>query len=276
LFDASMHARAVEWLTMEMDLRRALDRKEFVLHYQPIVDLKEGVTRGLEALVRWQRSDGRMVPPGEFIPLAEDTGLIVPLGEWVLSEACRQVAIWQRQFPSDPPLAVTVNVSAKQFSEPGMVEKTRLAVESSGLAPGSLRIELTESVLVETGESILAVLVGLRRVGIQLYLDDFGTGYSSLSYLHKFPIQTLKIDRSFVSRLGVEGENAAIVNTIVGLAHELGLNVIAEGVETGDQVVHLKAIRCENAQGFYFSKPMPAAAVEHFLSANVETPARMA
>jgi diguanylate cyclase (GGDEF)-like protein/PAS domain S-box-containing protein len=259
IFDVTMHARVVAHLTMETDLRRALQRREFRLYYQPIHALDDGRVIGFEALVRWLGPNGRVVPPGEFIPLAEETGMIVPLGTWVLREACRQTAEWQTRFPSDPPICITVNVSTRQLMQSNFADVVGSAIAEFGVAPGSLRLEITESALIENTETTAKTLLELKtRVPVQLYLDDFGTGYSSLEYLHRLPIDMLKIDRTFISGMATDDQNAAIVGTIFALARQLGIGVVAEGVETTDQLRRLKVLRCEQAQGYLFAQPQPA------------------
>jgi diguanylate cyclase (GGDEF)-like protein/PAS domain S-box-containing protein len=265
LFDASMHARAMKLLQVESDLRRAVERHELVVYYQPIMSLDTGRIRGFEALVRWQHPQQGLVSPVDFIPVAEETGLIVPLGQWVLGEACRQARAWQEQFPSDPPLTISVNISAKQFAQPGLVGQVEHVLRETGLAPGSLHLELTESVVMENIETATELLHRLRALGVALSIDDFGTGYSSLNYLHNFPLDTLKIDRSFITQMAVDNENTEIVQTIVTLARSLGMNVVAEGIETETQLASLQALECEGGQGYLFAKPMHTEAAEAFL-----------
>ncbi|HEY9859658.1 MAG TPA: EAL domain-containing protein [Candidatus Obscuribacterales bacterium] len=265
VFNLSMHAHAVERLQLETDLRRAIDRQEFQLHYQPIVALTTGEIVGVEALVRWHHPQRGLVAPTEFIAVAEETGLIVPLGCWVLQEACQQVANWQAQFPSCRPLTISVNISGRQFSQTDLMTQVSQILQTTELAPGSLKLEITESVLMENAESAIAMLLALKALNVQLYMDDFGTGYSSLSYLHRFPIDTLKIDRSFVTTMDTDSKNSEIVQAIITLAHNLGMQVIAEGVETAVQQTQLSQMRCEYGQGYLFSKPVPAATVTNLL-----------
>lgn len=256
VFDITMHTSAIALLQLETDLRRAIDRHEFRIHYQPIVSLFSGRINGFEALVRWQHPDRGLVSPTEFIPVAEETGLMIPIGWWVLREACRQMHVWQVQFPANPPLTISVNLSGKQFSQPDLSEQIKQILQETSLDPRTLKLEITESVIMENAESATIMLSQLQTLGVQLYMDDFGTGYSSLSYLHRFPIDILKIDRSFVSRMGVDDENLEIVRTIMTLAHNLGMNVTAEGVETAEQLALLRALKCEYGQGYLFSKPV--------------------
>ena len=226
-FDPSMHASAIQRLTLETQLRRALERQEFSVHYQPIIELESRHTCGFEALVRWSRPDGTMTPPADFIPVAEETGLIVPLTHWVMREACRQVAEWQRTF--DSPLTLTVNISSKLFDRATLVDEVRRAIAESGLLPGTLRLEITESFLVDSSDAVVQRLDELRAIPVELYLDDFGTGFSSLSYLHRYRLDALKIDRSFISRIGGMHNDSPIVGSIISLAKELGMGIIAEG-----------------------------------------------
>lgn len=259
VFNQPMHAMALTRLQLENDLRRALERQEFQLHYQPIVSLRTGLLSGFEALVRWQHPIRGIISPGEFIPIAEETGLIVPLGYWVLHSACRQMRAWQRQFPAEEPLTISVNLSGKQFLQPDLVEQIGQVLLETSLDARSLKLEITESVIMENTQSATSTLQQLKALGVQLHMDDFGTGYSSLSYLRRFPIDTLKIDRSFVSHMGVSDEDLEIVQTIVTLAHNLGMTVTAEGIETAEQLALLRAIKCEFGQGYFFDRPLDCA-----------------
>jgi diguanylate cyclase (GGDEF)-like protein/PAS domain S-box-containing protein len=265
VFDRAMHAQALTRLQLETDLRRAVDREEFTLHYQPIVSLATGKLDGLEALVRWRHPDQGWMAPDEFIPAAEETGIILPIGEWVLRTACVQARHWQDRYDLPDPLKVGVNLSAKQFSQPDLVEQIARALESSGLPAAQLRLEITESAIMENAESATALLARLKELGVQISLDDFGTGYSSLSYLHRFPLDALKIDRSFVMRMHEDPRSAQLVQTILGLARSLGVAAVAEGVETKEQLEELKAIDCEFGQGYLFSRPLDYDGVERAL-----------
>ncbi|HVE46320.1 MAG TPA: EAL domain-containing protein [Acidimicrobiales bacterium] len=257
--DPEIRARALERLEMEAALRAGIGRGELRVHYQPVVDLATSQVMGCEALVRWERPGFGLVPPMEFIPLAEESGLIVSLGALVLSEACGQVAAWNRQRPGGPPLTASVNVSARQLGSPGLIDVVRSTLSDSGLDPISLCLEITESVLMEDEEATRGALDALKRLGVSVAVDDFGTGYSSLVYLRRFPVDELKVDRSFVSGLGDNAEDSAIVAGVIGLAHALGMAAVAEGVETPEQAEHLKQLGCGLAQGFHWSRPLPAA-----------------
>ena len=259
--DPSMHATAAGRLRLETDLRRATEREEFRVHYQPIVSLREGHIIGFEALVRWQRPEFGLVMPGGFISAAEDTGLILWIGRWVLEQACRQICAWNLQFPCSPPFTLAVNISAKQFAQKDLVSQIKEILRDSGLAPDRLKLELTESVTMRDEERTTRILRELKTLGVRLCIDDFGTGYSSLSYLRRFALDVLKIDRSFVSEMLNNSESQEIVKTILSLGSNLGMEVVAEGVETPDQVSQLKALGCDFAQGYFFSRPLDAAGV---------------
>jgi diguanylate cyclase (GGDEF)-like protein len=265
LFDTVMHAHAVALLQLENDLRRAVEREEFSVYYQPIVSLETNRLAGFEALVRWNHPERGIVPPGEFISLAEETGLIMEIGEWVLRESCRQMRRWQWQAPMTRPLTLSVNLSSKQFTQPDIIEQVKLILQETDFDPRSLRLEITESVVMENAEQAATMLKQLRDLGVHLSIDDFGTGYSSLSYLHRFPVTTLKIDRSFISRMGAGDENSEIVKTILTLATNLGMEVVAEGVETEDQLSQLRALKCDYGQGYLFSRPVNAEAAERLI-----------
>ena len=259
IFDEGMHRNAMALLRMETDLRRALDREEFLLYYQPIVRVADGTISGLEALLRWQHPTKGLIHPAEFIEVAEDTGLIVPLGSWVLSEACRQLRLWQDQFPSHRDLTISVNLSGRQFAQRDLVAEVRNTLERSGLRGGNLGLEITESVIMQNAEHAVSMMFQLRELDVEVCLDDFGTGYSSLNYLVQFPTSVIKIDRSFVSDINSRRQNVEIVRAIVSLARNLGMKVVAEGVETTDQLSHLKRMHCDYAQGYLFSEPVDGA-----------------
>ncbi len=260
VFNPEMHIHTITRLQLETDLRRALERESLKVYYQPIVYLDTGRLAGFEALVRWPHAERGFISPGEFIPVAEETGLILPLGRWVLKQACLQMRQWQDQFPAVQELTMSVNLSGKQLSTPDLINQIDQILAETGLEPSTLKLEITESVLVDNPDVAAGVLEEIRSRHIQLCLDDFGTGYSSLSYLHRFPINTLKIDRSFVSRMGGEDENSELVRSIVMLANNLGMYVVAEGVETQEQLVQLWALECEYGQGYFFSKPLDSEA----------------
>jgi diguanylate cyclase (GGDEF)-like protein/PAS domain S-box-containing protein len=279
VFDPGMDAEVHRRLLMESDLRRAVEREEFVLHYQvkarldtdlqrhiriPAGVAPNGAAREVEALVRWNHPSHGLVPPLEFIPLAEETGLIIPMGRWILEEACRQARTWREQ--SDQPHTVCVNLSARQFQHPKLVEEVGEVLRDVGLDPGGLMLEITESTLIEDIESATATLQQLRDLGVKLAVDDFGTGYSSLSYLKRFPVDFLKIDLSFVENLETDPADRVIVSAVINLAHALGMEVTAEGVETAGQLRQLTSMGCDVAQGFYFSKPLPSEAIPPLLS----------
>jgi diguanylate cyclase (GGDEF)-like protein len=256
IFEPEMLENVMTRLELETHLRKALEHEELVVHYQPILDLWTHRIVGFEALVRWQHPTRGLMPPAEFIPTAEETGLIVPLGYWVLEKACRQIRAWQAQFPADPPLTISVNWSTRQCAESDLAEKIAEVLRETGLDAHTLNLELTESLLMNDTEYTIARLSELRALGVQVQIDDFGTGYSSLGYLHTLPIDTLKIDRSFISRLGINNNGSDIVRMILTLAHDLGMKVIAEGVETDNQLSKLMAMDCEYVQGFLFAEPV--------------------
>ena len=256
VFDETVRAKAARRLATESALRRALERDEFVLHYQPVVDLASGAMVGAEALLRWQRPDLGLVSPGEFIPVAEDTGLIIPIGTWVLETACRQLAEWQRVAPA---LTVSVNFSVRQMLASDVIHLVEDVLRRTGVRPPDLCLELTESVFMEDVEYFERTLASLKRLGVRLAIDDFGTGYSSLSYLKRFPVDAVKVDRSFIDGLGTEPNDSALVAAIIAMAAALGLEVTAEGVETLQQLSILEALHCDRAQGFYLARPMTAA-----------------
>ncbi|QIN80192.1 PAS domain S-box protein [Rubrobacter marinus] len=264
-YDPEMHAAVLERLDLRADLRRAVEGEEFVVHYQPIISLGGdgyGCVREVEALVRWEHPEKGLIPPGKFIPLAEETGIIVEIGLQVLEQSCRQVRAWQDELPGDcAPPTLNANLSARQFRQPNLVEQIQGVLEETGLSPRSLKLEVTESVAMENVDAALVTLRRLKDLGIRVAIDDFGTGYSSLSYLRRFPVDNLKIDRSFVGRLEDDPESAAIVATTVSLARTLGLEVTAEGVETAEQLARLRELCCDLAQGYFFSRPLPAGAV---------------
>ncbi len=256
IFNSEMHQSVVALLRLETDLRRAVERNEFVMYYQPIVILETGRITGFEALIRWQHPERGLLAPQSFITVAEETGVIVPIGWWALEQACVQLRNWHRQFPMTPPLSVSVNISGKVLNERDVVPKILALIQRHGLTPQNLRLEITENMIMDSGEISKGKLSELQKAGVKLNIDDFGTGYSSLSYLQNFKYDSLKIDKSFVGNLGKDANGLAIVQTIVGLASLLNMNVIAEGVETADQLRTLRDISCPQAQGFWFAEPM--------------------
>jgi diguanylate cyclase (GGDEF)-like protein len=265
-FKPAMNARAVERQSLEDSLRYAIERRELVLHYQPKVDLKSGGIIGAEALIRWRHPQRGLVPPGQFVTIAEDCGLIVPIGRWVLREACRQARAWQTA--GLPPLCVAINISPVELRAPGFVAGVRTILKETGLEPRYLELELTETVLIEDSRSVADVLEELKDIGVLLALDDFGTGYSSLSHLKRFPIDTLKIDQSFVRDLTVDEDDAGIVTAVIGMGRSLHMRVVAEGVETREQLEILQEHGCPQGQGYYFCRPVPAEEFGHLLESD--------
>ena len=265
LFEPSMSHQTIERIDLENDLRRGIERGELRLHYQPLVDLATDRIVGFEALVRWEHPVRGLIPPLSFIPLAEETGLILPVGRWVLERACRQARAWHDARPGGPPLFMSVNLSARQFAQPELVDEVREILAETGLDPAALEIEITESVLMDQTEAGIRTLRQLRDLGVRLVLDDFGTGYSSLSYLKHLPLDTIKIDRSFVA--GLDGEtDRSIVDAVIALAHGLRIGVVAEGIETEAQFEVLRAMGCDVGQGYLFARPLPAAEAGRLLS----------
>jgi diguanylate cyclase (GGDEF)-like protein len=258
VFDLNMRASVIARLQLETDLRSAVEREELRNYYQPIVSLGTGRITGFEALLRWQHPTRGLLQPLEFIPVAEETGMICELGWWNLQTACRQISGWNRHRSGNPPLVMSVNLSVKQFLQPNLAADIGKLLEEVGVAPTNLKLEITESSVMADPSAAVEMLTQIKKLGVQLSIDDFGTGYSSLSYLHRFPFDTLKIDRSFTRAIGQAGDTMEIVRTILPMAYSLRLNVIAEGVETAEQLEMLRTLQCEFAQGYYFSKPVPA------------------
>ncbi|HLL38096.1 MAG TPA: EAL domain-containing protein [Rubrobacteraceae bacterium] len=268
MFDPGMNTRVLKRFDFESDLKRGLERAEFVVYYQPKVSLKTGNILGLEALVRWEHPELGLVPPSEFIPVAENTGVIVDIDRWVLQETCVQVRRWQDSYPSESPLRACVNLSARQFYNPDLAGGIAEVVRETGLDSKSLELEITETVVMKDAQATLGILESLRALGVGLAIDDFGTGYSSLAYLKRFPVDTLKIDRLFVAGLDKSVEDEVIVAAMIRLAQGLGLTSIPEGVETLEQLRWLRKAGCDAAQGFYFSRPLPTEAVDAVLRRN--------
>jgi diguanylate cyclase (GGDEF)-like protein/PAS domain S-box-containing protein len=273
LFDNQMRARAMQRLATENALHRALDRAELRLFYQPVVDLDTGTVRGVEALLRWEHPQRGLIRPGEFVPVAEETGLIVPIGRWAIEGACRQLKRWQRDCPG-PPLQLSVNLSGRQFVQPDLVGCVSNALHNADLEPSLLCLEVTETVLLQDSEQTLTVLAGLKALGVQIAIDDFGTGYSSLSYLKRFAVDVLKVDKGFVDGLSRDPHNSLILAAVVSLAEALGVSAVAEGIETGEQRRELLNLGFKSAQGFYFARPQPAGAIREMLRTRKITRAR--
>ena len=273
IFDTAMHTRAVTLLRLESDLRRALEKDELCVYYQPIVSLASGELHGFEALVRWQHPERGIVSPDDFIPLAEETGLILPIGLRVLRDACKQLRKWQQHSLSNRDLIMSVNLSGKQLMQPDLIERIEEVLRESQINPWHLKLEITETVVMENPQLAAITLAKLRSLGVRLSIDDFGTGYSSLSYLNRFPVDTLKIDRSFVTSMNAADENLQIVKTIITLAGNLGMQVVAEGVESEEQLDQLRSLKCQYGQGFLFSKPLEVTDADLFVlnSAHAES-----
>lgn len=265
IFDISMHSHALKQLQLESDLQRAIERQELCVYYQPIISLETCHITGFESLVRWQHPERGMIPPDEFIPIAEDMGLIVHIDLWVLQESCRQLRLWQQEFELLVPLMMSINLSGKQFSNPNLISQIDQVLSESGVSGSQLKVEITEGVLIENAEVAADILNQIRARKIHVCLDDFGTGYSSLGYLHRFPIDVLKVDRSFITLLESDLEKLEIVKAIVNLALNLDLNVVAEGVETGRQLSYLQSINCGFGQGYYFAPPLDSSAASDLL-----------
>ena len=265
VFDPTMRTRAVTRLELENDLRRAIANQEFVNHYQPIVVLETGRIVSFEALVRWQHPTRGLLSPSEFMSIADETGLIVPIGWWVLQEACRQLSIWQKEFPAEFPLNINVNLCSKQFAQPGLAKRIHQILKQAGINAHCLRLEITETTIIENVETTRNMLSQLQAMGVQIQIDDFGTGYSSLSYLHQLPINTIKIDRTFIRQMSINGNGPGIVQTIVALARNLGMEVVAEGLETSEQLYKLKTLKCEYGQGFIFFRPVDSRVATGYL-----------
>jgi EAL domain-containing protein (putative c-di-GMP-specific phosphodiesterase class I) len=270
-YSQEMNVHSFERLALETSLRRGLERNEFLLHYQAKLHLSTGLITGVEALVRWQHPDMGLVPPAQFIPLAEETGLIVPLGKWVLHAACAQGVAWQKQ--GLPPVHIAVNLSARQFADDDLVQDIAQALKSTGLPPNLLELELTESMVIQNSERAGRVLGEIKAMGVRLAIDDFGVGYSSLTHLKRFPIDTLKVDRSFIRDVPADVEDRAITEAIIAMGKSLNLTVVAEGVETKEQQAFLKEHACDEMQGFFFSKPIPGEAFAELLRQRVQAKA---
>lgn len=266
VFDTRMHANVVDRLQLEADLHRAIEHNEFTLYYQPIMNVKKSDLIGFEALIRWVHPERGLIYPADFIPLAEETGLIFPMAEWTLWEASRQLLKWQKLYPSDPPLKMSINISGKQFSRPDLISILSAIVAETGVRPEDLALEITESMIMANVDAAAEMMKKLRQMGVQIHIDDFGTGYSSLNYLHRFPVSVLKIDRSFISKLTANGDHGEIISSIVSLAQSMNIEVIAEGVELAHQLSNIIQMQCNYAQGFLFSRPMKSSDAAEWIS----------
>jgi diguanylate cyclase (GGDEF)-like protein len=269
IFDPSMNEQALERLKLENDLRQAIEKNEFRVYYQPIVLLKSGKVVGMEALLRWEHPQHGLLLPSKFISLAEESGMLVPIGHWVLEEACRQAKGWQEHHAFEPSLKVWVNLSGKQLHQLTLVQDIDEVLQKSGLHTSGLGLEITEDVVMEEADLVIGTLEELKSLGVELVIDDFGTGYSSLAYLKRFPVDTLKVDRSFIEGLGKDRNDTMIVSATISLAHALGMKVVAEGVGTAEQLEHLRELGCDLVQGHYFTQPLAAEAASAFLATNL-------
>ncbi len=269
VFDLVMREQADDVLKLESGLRRALQDEAFRIHYQPIFSLMSQKVVGFEALLRWKHPERGLLYPADFMKAAEESGLIVPIGQWVMTQACRQMREWQTRYPLDPPLSVSVNLSSRQFAQPDLVRQIEEVLEETGLPPESLLLELTEMTLIEDIETAVAKIEGLHALGVGIELDDFGTGYSSLGYLRHLPVNNLKIDRSFISALGANKSEVSIVRAIIAMANSLDMKVIAEGIETEDQITNLLELACDYGQGFFFNTPMESSAAQELIEKNL-------
>jgi len=274
VFDEVMRSEVSNLLQLETDLRYAIQNNDFMIYYQPIISIETKRAVGFEALLRWYHQKRGFIPATEIIPLAEETGLIIPIENWVVSEACRQILKWQQQFPCDPPLTVSVNISSKHFTHPDFIEHIKKSLDETGIDPRSLILEITESCIIDN-EKLQTVLLQLKEMKVKIHIDDFGTGYSSLSYLQQFPVNALKIDRSFINKIGLQGENSEIVQAIVSLAQSLNIEVIAEGVEQNEHVPILQTLKCKYVQGYFFSHPLNKQEAEAYLSKLESEPQNM-
>ena len=265
IFDIELRSHFLETIKLESELRYAMERKELSMYYQPLISLQQGEILGFEALLRWHHPKLGFISPARFIPVAEESGMIIPITNWILEETTAQLAKWQKISNNYRKLIVSVNISGKHIAQDGLIEQVKQSLHNSKIKPASLKLEITESIAMENAERTIEILTRLKNTGVQLSIDDFGTGYSSLSYLHRLPFDTLKIDRSFVYSVGENGENSAILQTIVALAKNLKMKAIAEGIETESQLRLLRNLGCEMGQGFLMSKPLPKDEMETLL-----------
>jgi EAL domain-containing protein (putative c-di-GMP-specific phosphodiesterase class I) len=269
-FEPGMQTNILDRMALENDLREAIEHNQLQIHYQPVVVMASGEITEIEALVRWQHPLRGLISPAAFIPMAEETGLIIPLGQWVMEQACLQLAEWHRQFPSEPPLVLSVNLSPRQFQKPFLVSDVIKALLEAGLPASCLKLEITENVIMQDVEATIRTLWELRDLGIRIAVDDFGTGYSSLAYLKRLPLNVLKIDRSFIANIGDDKEATAIVQAIIALAKSLNLNVTGEGIETAEQADLLKHWGCDLGQGYLFGRPLDAARTTPLLEMRIK------
>lgn len=265
IFNQEMHTQALNLLTLETDLRYGIEKQEFEVYYQPIMNLNPIKLVGFEALIRWQHPDKGFISPGEFIPVAENTGLIIPIGKIVLEKVCQQIQTWKKKFQQITILKIAVNLSSKQFKNAYILQEIDEVMERTGLTSNNLKLEITETSLIDHSQETIKLLKQLKQRNLEICLDDFGTGYSSLSYLHRFPVDTLKIDRSFINCIGQPEENLEIIQSIIHLAHNLGMNVVAEGIETEEQLIYLQKLNCDFGQGYLFNRPLTAQETENLL-----------
>jgi EAL domain-containing protein (putative c-di-GMP-specific phosphodiesterase class I) len=266
IFDSAMRDRIMDRISLETDLRQSFERNELLMYYQPIVSIMDNRIIGFEALVRWQHPERGLLSPSEFIPMAEETGLILSIGQWVIREACGQMHEWLKEYPTDPPLTISVNLSGKQVAQPELYDQIANILKETSLESRSLKLEITESAIMDNIDFAVQVFTRLQELGVQIQVDDFGIGYSSLNYLSHFPINTLKIDRTFVRNMTKDNNYLKIVQAIIMLAHGLGMTVIAEGIETEAQLAQIKALGCELVQGFFISKPWDVKGIRYLLS----------
>jgi EAL domain-containing protein (putative c-di-GMP-specific phosphodiesterase class I) len=272
IFDPALRVQAAARLEIETALREALERDEFSLYYQPILSLQDEWLTGFEALIRWRRPGHGLIQPLDFIPLAEETGLIVPIGYWTLREACRQLKVWQHVYAPEPPLTVNVNISSRQLVQPGFTAQVAAILAETEVAAHCLKLEITENVFIQDSVTVSGILGQLRAMGVAVQIDDFGTGYSNLGYLHQLPISALKISQMFVNEIGTDRNRAEILQAVVALAHNLGMSVVVEGVETQEQLAHIRDLHCEEGQGYFICRPLDRDHAGDYLSRRLRPP----